>query len=118
MHLETMDRVKLAHQRVQRKVALRRNPIPHPRCDIRQFATPRIALSLGIQTASLAPQLDHVVHKTRRNPEVTCCLSMRVALIDERDDPFPKFHRMWLTHLLPPYLPQTQGITDQPDWES
>jgi len=65
MHLDAMGRVKLAHQRVQRQVALRRDPFPHPRRDIRQFAASRIALLFGFKSARLASQPDHVIHKAR-----------------------------------------------------
>src|SRR6056297_3957790 len=41
-----------------------------------------------------------------------------MPFLHKRDDPLTKCHRMWLTHLKPPYLPCRQGITNQASWES
>src|SRR6056297_2532509 len=41
-----------------------------------------------------------------------------MPFLHKRDDPLTKCHRMWLTHLKPPYLPCRQGITKQASWES
>ena len=42
---------------------------------------------------------DHVVDELDRNPEMLRRRAMRVALFNEGDDPFAKFHRKWFAQL-------------------
>ena len=98
---EAVAGLEVAHQRIECQVALNRNPLPESRRDICQLAAPGIALPLRIEGVRLAPQLDHVVHKARRDAEMACGLQVRITLISKRDDPLPQLHRMWFTHMMP-----------------
>jgi hypothetical protein len=118
MRRDPLRRLQLRHQRVQRQIALLRQARPHPVRNCGQLAATRVALTLRRKPACLAPQLDHVVHKPGRDPEMTRRLPMAVAFIDKRNDPLTQLNRMWLTHLYPPYLTQKNGITNQAKWES
>lgn len=95
---DPVRRAQTGHQRVQRQITLLGNPTTHPVRHTVQLATSRIALALWSEAARLAPQLDHVVHETRGNPEMPRRFAMAMPFIDERDHPVSKFHRMWLAH--------------------
>lgn len=118
MNGDAMGGSEVAHKRIERQITPRRDPLPHPGRHAGQLATARIALFLRAKPAGLAPQLDHIVHETWRNPEVPRRLPVRITFVYERDDPLSQLHRMWLAHLMPPYLPNRQRITDQTPRES
>jgi hypothetical protein len=87
-------------QLVQRQIAFLGQPDPHPASQIAQLAasTP-VALRLGIKPTGLAPQLDHVVHKLRRCPEMPCRFAMAIPLINKRDNALTQLKWMWLAHI-------------------
>jgi hypothetical protein len=92
-HGRTVDRdpmpvAQFDRQSLERQVALLVNPGPNPLAHIRQLATARIALTPRIKTASLAPKLDHIVHKARRNPKVPGRFAVPMALINKRNNAF------------------------------
>ena len=71
MHGHPMSGQQFAAQFIQREVGLDRQPIPHPARVGGQLAMTAMALPLRRKTAAFALQYDHVVHKFRRNPEVS-----------------------------------------------
>ena len=85
-------------QLVQRQVALFGQPGPRPAAQIGEFPAPRIALTLRLQPARLAPQLDHLIYEFRRNPEMPRRLAMRLPFINEGYNPLPQLKWMWLAH--------------------
>jgi hypothetical protein len=118
MRRDPLRRLQLRHQRVQRQIALLRQAHPNPVRNRGQLAATRVALTLRRKPACLAPQLDHVVHKTGRDPEMTRRRPMAVPFIDKSNDPLTQLNRMWLAHLYPQYLHQKNVITNQAKWES
>jgi len=97
-------------QLVQRQVAFLGQPGPHPASQLAQLAasTP-VALRLGIKPAGLAPQLDHVVHKLRRCPEMPRRFAMAIPLINKRNNALTQLKWMWLAHSCPLYLLSSRG---------
>ncbi len=87
-------------QLVQRQIALLGQPGPHPGSQLAQLAasTP-VALRLGIKPAGLAPQLDHVVHKLRRCPEMPRRFAMAIPLVNKRNNALAQLKWMWLAHI-------------------
>jgi len=74
-------------QFVQRQIALPGQPGPHPAAQIAQLAaSPLVALRLGIKSSGLAPQLDHVVHKLRRCPEMPRRFAVCIPLVNKRNN--------------------------------
>ena len=61
-----------------------------------------IALRLGVQRAGRPLQKHHVVHEFDRNPELRRRRTVRVAFLDEINDPLTKLHRKWFAHHKPP----------------
>lgn len=107
------------HQIIQREVGLGRHPCRDPVPQTGQLAMPAaISLSARLQPACLAFQDHHVVHELHRNPKPRGRRSVRMTFLHKRDDPLTNCHRMWFTHLKPPYLPCRQGIINQASWES
>ncbi len=95
-------------QLVQRQVAFPGQPGPHPASQLAQLAAaapvaPRSsrgqALRLGIEPSGLAPQLDHVVHKLRRCPEMPRRFAMAISLINKRNNALTQLKWMWLAHI-------------------
>jgi len=118
MRRDPLRRLQFRHQRVQRQIALLRQARPHPVRNLVQLAATRVALTLWRKPACLAPQLNHVVHKPGRDPEMTRCLPVALAFVDKSNNTLTQLNRMWLTHLYPPYLLQQNGITNQAIRES
>jgi len=74
-------------QLVQRQVAFLGQPGQHPASQIAQLAASSlVALRLSIKPSGLAPQLDHVVHKLRRCPEMPRRFAMAIALVNKRNN--------------------------------
>ncbi len=95
-------------QFVQRQIAFLGQPGPHPATQIAQLAASSLvaprssrgqALRLGIKPSGLAPQLDHVVHKLRRCPEMTRRFAMRIPLVNKRNNALTQLKWMWLAHI-------------------
>src|SRR6056297_1167242 len=102
------------HQIIQREVGLGRHPRRDPVPQTAQLAMPAaISLSARLQPACLAFQDHHVIDELHRNPKPRGRSSVRMPFLHKRDNALPKRHRMWLSHLKPPYLPCGQGITDR-----
>ncbi len=75
------------HQLVKRNLTLFSDTALDPAGHARQFAVPAaIALATRCQRPRFAAQLDQIVHKSRRNPEMPRRLTVTVPLIDERDN--------------------------------
>ena len=79
-----------------------------------------IALRLWQKPATRTLQDHHVVHKTRRNPEVPGSLPMPMPFLNKGDDPATQLDRMWLAHADPLHLaksgnhkPLNMGILNQ-----
>jgi len=86
-------------QLVQRQIAFPGQPGTHPATQIAQFATSAlVALRLGIKRPGLAPQLDHIVHKLRRCPEMPRRFAMGIPLINKRNNALTQLKWMWLAH--------------------
>ncbi len=86
-------------QLVQRQVAFLGQPGPHPASQIAQLAASApVALRLGIKPSGLASQLDHVVHKLRRCPEMPRRFAMAISLINKRNNALAQLKWMWLAH--------------------
>ena len=68
-----------------------------------------VALRLRRQAPLSALQDHHVVHETRRDPEVSRRLPVPVTFLDEGDDPAPQLDRMWLAHADPQNLARSQN---------
>ncbi len=64
--------------------------------------TATVALRARVKRACFALQDDHVADELYRNPEPGRSRTMRMPYFYEPDDPQPKRHRMWSTHLAPP----------------
>ena len=82
-------------QLVQRQIAFLGQPGQHPVGQVAQLAAsapvaPRSsrgqALRLGNKSAGRAPQLDHVVHKLRRCPEMPRRFAMAIPLVNKRNN--------------------------------
>jgi hypothetical protein len=107
------------HQIIQRQVRLGGHPCRDPIPQTAQLAMPAaIALSARLQPTSLALQDHHVVDELHRYPKPRSRRAVRMPFLHKSDNALPKCHRMWFTHLEPPYLPYSKGITDQASWES
>ena len=87
VHRDAVDLLQLEAQFVQRQIALLGQTRPHPTVKTGELAAPRIALALRRKPARRAPQLDHVIHEFRRGPEMTRRLAMRIAVVNESDNP-------------------------------
>ncbi len=87
-------------QLVQRQVAFLGQPGPHPASQIAQLAASApVALRLGIKPSGLASQLDHVVHKLRRCPEMPRRFAMAIPLINKRNNALTQLKWMWLAQI-------------------
>lgn len=104
MHRQAVNTDQFGHDLVQGQVALGRQPLPQPNAVRGQLALGMIALQLGRKTPALAFQNDHIIHETRRHPEVPRRLPMPVPLFNECDHTTAQLDRMWLAHSDPPYL--------------
>ncbi len=109
---------QLGDQRVERQVALLGKPSPDPGLEGAELAPASIALTLGRKRPGLALQLNHIVHELHRHTVLRCRRAVRMTLFDMRDDPRAQLNRMWFAHIVTPYLPQRQGITQISRWES
>lgn len=79
--------LQLQAQLVQRQITFLGQPGQHPVGQVAQLAASApVALRLGIKPAGLAPQLDHVVHKLRRCPEMPGRFAMRIPLVNKRNN--------------------------------
>ncbi|MCB1369777.1 MAG: hypothetical protein KDJ83_02710 [Rhodobacteraceae bacterium] len=58
-----------------------------------------VALRPRRPRSGFSPQLDQIVHKSRRDAEVPRRLAMPMTLIDERHDERAKLYRMGLAHV-------------------
>ena len=107
------------HQIVQGQVGLLdQPPLDAVRYDLAFSMTATVALRARVKRPCFALQDDHVVDELYRNPEPGRSRTMRMPFFYEPNYPQPKRHRMWSTHLDPPYLPSRQGIRNQDPWES
>lgn len=104
MHGHAVNCGNLGDDLVQRQVALDRKPVPQPVSIGRQLALCMIALSLGQEVPTLAPEDHHVVHEAWRNPKVPCGLTVPMTFLNESDHSTTQLDRMWLAHSEPPYL--------------
>ena len=119
MDVDAMGLGQFHGQLIERDLALLGDAGLDPAGHARQLAVPTaVALRPRIQRSGFPPQLDQIVHKSRRHPEMPGCFSMPVTLIDKRGDTLAQLYWMWLAQLRPPYLPQQQGITSSSDRES
>ena len=87
VHRDAVDLLQLEAQFVQRQVTFLGQTRPRPAVKTGELAAPRIALALRRKPARRAPQLDHVIHEFRRSPEMTRRLTVRIAVINEGDNP-------------------------------
>ena len=108
MQRHAMNRGQFHHDLVQRQIGLGDQPLAHPTLKGRELAIAAMALALRHKPAAFALQDHHVIHKFRRNPEVTRGLSMPVPLLDKADNATAKFHRMWFAHPIPLHLLNTR----------
>jgi len=84
---------------VQRQIAPFAQPPTDPRLQAPQLAgTPQIALAFGRKRTRLAAELDHVIDKFRRNPEMPRRVPVAMALIDKPNNARAQLNRMLLTH--------------------
>ena len=104
MPRHAMPRGQFRDDLVQRQVALDRQPVAQPGAAARQLARGTIALRLRQEATVLALEDHHVVHKARRHPKMPRGLPVPMPLLDKRDDPTAKFHRMWPAHSDPLHL--------------
>ncbi len=104
MHRHAVNRRQLDHDLVQRKVALLYQPRPHPIVVWGELALSSPTPRADAQAPALALQDHHVVHKARRNPEVTRSLTMAVTLFDKSNDPTADLNRMCFDHSQPLHL--------------
>lgn len=99
MHAHVVRPFHLHAQFVQRQVAPLGQPPADPALQIPKLAgAAQISLTLRRKAARVPAQLDHVVHKFRRNTKMTRRRTVRMTIIDKRDNTFPHLYRMWLTH--------------------
>ena len=99
MHLQTVIRAQFRRQFVNRQIRLGRNPTMHPVLDAAELPTTGIALRLWRKRPGLALEPDHFVHELDRYAQTSCCLGVRVALLDKRHHPCPQLNRMRFTHV-------------------
>lgn len=109
MHAHAVDRRHLGHDLVQRQIALGRQSCAQPVGVGRKLPLGMVALRLRRQAPRRALQDHHVVHETRRDPEVPRRLPVPVTFLDEGDDPAPQLDRMWLAHADPQNLARSQN---------
>jgi hypothetical protein len=84
---DAVDLLQLEAQFVQRQVTFLGHTPPRPVAKPGELAAPRIALTLRRQPSRRAPQLDHVIHEFRRGPEMPRRLTVRIAVINEGNNP-------------------------------
>jgi hypothetical protein len=77
---------KFDAQLIQRQVAILRKALTYPDAMGIQLAASPAALSPGGKRSGLALQDHQIVHKTRRNPEMSRSLAMAAALFNKRND--------------------------------
>lgn len=78
---------QLQAELIQRQITLLGQTHADPRVQAVQLADPpQIALTLGRKRPRLQTQLDHVIHKSRRNPEMSRRLAVAMTLIDKGDN--------------------------------
>jgi len=85
MHRHAMPCGQFCHDLVQRQVAPDRQPLPQPVAVRGELALGMVALRLRRKPAALALQDHHVVHKTRRHPEMPRRLAMPVPFLNKSD---------------------------------
>lgn len=94
------------NQVIKREVGLGRHPRRDPVPQTAQLAMPAaVALNTRLQSTRLALQDHHVIDELHRNPEPRSGGTVRMPFLHKRDNALPKRHRMWFSHLKPPYLP-------------
>jgi hypothetical protein len=87
VHRDAVDLLQFEAQFVQRQVSFLGQTHPRPVAKPGELAAPRIALTLRRKPSRRAPQLDHVIHEFRRGPEMPRRLAMRVAVVNEGNNP-------------------------------
>ena len=107
MHPHAVNRRQLDHNLVQRQVALLYQPRLHPILIWGELASASPTPRLDLQAPVLSLQDPHVVHKARRNPEVTRSLPMAVTLFDKINDPTAYLNRMGFDHSKPLHLAES-----------
>jgi hypothetical protein len=105
MHLDPMRPRKLKPQFIQRQIALLGQPPPYPAVKPAQLAPPGIALTFGLKTAGFPPQLHHVIHEFRGNPEMPRRFPVAMPLLHKGDNPLAQLKGMWSAHDDLLYLP-------------
>lgn len=99
MHRDRVNRRQLHAQFIERQIAPVGQPPADPRAQTTQFSSaPRMTLRFRLKTARLSAQLNHVVHKLRRNPVMPGRLAMAAPFINKGDNPFAQLYRMWFAH--------------------
>ena len=104
MHRHAVNRRQLDHIPVQRRVTLLHQPRLHPILAWGELASASPTPRLDFQAPVLALQDHHVVHKARRNPDVTRSLPMAVTLFDNSNDTTADLNRMCFDHSQPLHL--------------
>ena len=102
MYRHAVNRRQFDHNLVQSQVALLYQPRPHPIVIWGKLALASPTPRADVQAPALALQDHHVVHKARRNPEVTRSVTMAMTLFDKSNDPTADLNRMCFDHSQPP----------------
>lgn len=85
MHLHAMPCGQFCHDLVQSQIPFDRQPLSQPTVERRELAFGMVALRLRSKPATLALEDHHVVHKTRRHPEVPGRLAMPMPFLNKGD---------------------------------
>ena len=98
VHFQPMPLDQFRRQFINRKVRLGANPAPYPALDAGQLATSRVPLRLWGQGTGLPFQSHHIVDELDRNAQPPRRFSVRVTLLNKRNNTGAQLNRMRLAH--------------------
>lgn len=98
--------LKFSAKLIERQIARFVHALAHIRGMPLQLAAANVTLPLRLKRTSRRLQFDQVVHKTWRNAEMPCSLSMAVAFLYKRNNAATQLNRMRFAHCGLSFQPQ------------
>jgi hypothetical protein len=89
---------QLDAQLIQRQIAILGQSPTNPGLVARQLAAAQMSLSGRLQRTGYPLQNDHVIHKSRRNTEMSGGCPVTIAFLDKRNNTRTQLDRMRLAH--------------------